>query len=200
MKKVVILGTGMTLTKFKEEEHNGSEIWAVGSAFNLLRNKIKVDRYFCLHKDETLDFDGDIIDQKKYPLQEIIEKYNSRFFTNSISYMIAYALYEGFGNISIYGVDMDSQSEYVFERPSVSYWIGFARGLSCEVEIASDIDNPIFLYGFDDYSVLIDKLKERSEFSKNMAIRCKESNQPQMADQYTGQYADSEYWLRELRG
>lgn len=200
-KSVVILGTGMTLSKFSKEEHNSSEIWAVGSAFNVLKNiDINIDKYFCLHKNETLDFDGDIIDQDTYPLQSIISKFNSRFFTNSISYMIAFALYEGFEKISLYGVDMDSGSEYEFERPSVSYWIGFARGLSVEVNIASEIDNPIFLYGFDDYSVLIQRLRDRREYSKSMAENNLKVNDIRRADQYTGQFADTEYWLRELRG
>lgn len=201
MKSVVILGTGMTLSHFKVDEHNSSEIWAVGSAFKVLNSTdIEVNKYFCLHKNETLDYDGEVITQKEYPLQSIISKFNSRFFTNSISYMIAYALYEGFENISLYGVDMDSQSEYEFERPSVSYWIGFARGLSVEVTIASEVDNPIFLYGFDDYSVLIQKLKDRKAFSKKMAEACIQNEDIRKADQYIGQYNDSDYWIRELRG
>ena len=150
-KSVVILGTGNTLSKFESEEHKGSEIWAVGSAFKILKDtEIIVDKYFCLHKDETLNFDGEIINQNNYPLEDIILKFNSRFFTNSISYIIAFALYNDFEKISIYGVDMDSGSEYDFERPSVSYWLGFARGLSVEVNIASNIDSPIFLYGFEE--------------------------------------------------
>lgn len=200
-KSVVILGTGMTLSQFKLEEHNGSDIWAVGSAYPILKDRdININKYFCLHKDETLDYDGDIINQTNYPLEEIISKFNSRFFTNSISYMIAYAIYKEYKKISLYGVDMDSAGEYEFERPSVTYWIGFARGLSLEVLIASEIDNPIFLYGFDDYSVLINKLKNRKDFSKKMADAYLESGDIRRADQFIGQYADNEFWIRELRG
>lgn len=200
-KSVVILGTGMTLSKFDKSEFNGSEIWAVGSAFKLLKETdINVNKYFCLHKNETLDFDGDIIDQKNYPLESIISKFNSRFFTNSISYIIAFALYNEFDSISLFGVDMDSESEYEFERPSVSYWIGFARGLSKEVNIASDIDNPLFLYGFDDYSVLINRLKNRMDYSLEMAKHHQGLGDLKKSDQFLGQYADNKYWIRELRG
>lgn len=200
-KRVVILGTGLTLSKFNKEEHNSSEIWAVGSAFEVLKETdISVNKYFCLHKNETLEFNGDIIDQKNYPLESIISKFNSRFFTNSISYMIAFALYNEFDSISLFGVDMDSESEYGFERPSVSYWIGFAKGLSKEVIIASDIDNPIFLYGFDDYSVLVKKLKDRMEYSLEMAKHHQNLGDSKKSDQFLGQYADNRYWMRELRG
>jgi hypothetical protein len=200
-KSVVILGTGMTLSKFNKSEHNGSEIWAVGSAFKVLKNTdINIDKYFCLHNNETLEFDGDIIDQNKYPLQSIISKFNSKFFTNSISYMIAFALYNDIKKISIYGVDMDSESEYEFERPSVAYWMGFARGLSVEVEIASNIDSPIFLYGFEDYSPLVKRLTDRMNWSKQMADNYLEEKDVRRADQFIGQYADNKYWLRELRG
>jgi len=200
-KSVVILGTGNTLSMFDCSEHNGSEIWAVGSAFKILDNTdISIDKYFCLHKNETLDFDGAIIDQTNYPLASVVEKFDSRFFTNSISYMIAYALYLGFKKISLYGVDMDSGSEYTFERPSVSYWLGFARGLSVEVSISSNIDSPIFLYGFEDYSLLIEKLKERSNMSKQMAEQCQKIGEDTRAQQYLGQQYDNDYWIRELRG
>lgn len=201
-KSVVILGTGMTLSKFDKSEHNGSEIWAVGSAFPIFENKqdVKIDKYFCLHNNEHIKFDGDIIDQNNYPLDLIIAKFNSRFFTNSISYMIAYALYNDFTKISIYGVDMDSESEYEFERPSVTFWIGFAKGLSVEVSIASDVDSPIFLYGFEDYSVLIKKLKDRMNYSMEMAKAHQELGDTKRTDQFLGQYNDNKYWLRELRG
>jgi len=199
-KSVVILGTGMTLSKFDKSEHNSSEIWAVGSAFELLKNKdISINKYFCLHKNEKLDY-GDIIDQNNYPLQSIISKFNSRFFTNSISYMIAFALYNDFKKISLYGVDMDSESEYAFERSSVMYWVGFAKGLSTEVSIASDIDNPIFLYGFEDYSILLKRLKDRMDYSLEMAKAYKEIKDEKRADQFLGQYNNNKYWLRELRG
>ena len=95
---------------------------------------------------------------------------------------------------------MDSGSEYDFERPSVSYWIGFAKGLSVEVSIASNIDSPIFLYGFEDYSLLIQKLKERSNVSKQLAEQCQKIGDDARAHQYLGQQYDNDYWIRELRG
>ena len=199
-KSVVILGTGLSLSKFETEEHNGSEIWAVGSAFKTLEKFNIVSKYFCLHKGETIEFDGEIINQSNYPLQEIIEKYQSRFFTNSIAYMIAYAIYLGFDKISLYGIDLDVDGEYSFERPSVTYWIGFARGLSIEVFIASDIDDPLFLYGFEDPTALLKRLQARAEMSKQLAETHLKQGNKAISDQYAGQYVDSLHWIKEIRG
>lgn len=200
-KSVVILGTGRTLSKFNQEEFSGSEIWATGSAFNLLKDSgINVDTYFCLHKNETIEFNGDVIDQTNYPLDRVMKEFDSRFFTNSISYMIAFALLDDVDSISLFGVDMDSENEYEFERPSVTYWVGFARGLSKKVTLASDIDNPLFLYGFEPYSPLIVKLKERMDYSLKMAKVHQELGDMKKSDQFLGQYYDNKYWIRELRG
>lgn len=200
VKSVVILGTGLTLSKFETTEHNGSEIWAVGSAFPIVDQLKVVSTYFCLHTDETVDFEGPIITQNNYPLKEIIAKYKSRFFTNSISYMIAYAIYSGFEKIFMYGVDMDIDGEYTFERPSVTYWIGFARGCGVEVNIASDIDNPLFLYGFENPTALLKRLQDRALMSKNQAEAYLKQEQPDIANQYIGQYNDALHWIKEIKG
>lgn len=199
-KSVVILGTGFSLSKFETEEHNGSEIWTVGSAFSMIDHLGVVTKYFCMHKDEQVSTDVEIIDQSNYTLEEIITKYNSRFFTNSISYMIAYAIYHGFKKIDLYGVDMDGNGEYSFERPSVTYWIGFARGLSIEVNIASFIDDPLFLYGFENPAPILNRLKNRAELSKKLALVHKDKGMMDSANQYLGQYADSMYWIKEIKG
>lgn len=199
-KSVVILGTGLSLSKFKTEEHSGSEIWATGSCFEMLKKYNIVSTYFCLHKGEKIGFDGEIIDQNNYPLEEIVEKYKSRFFTNTISYMIAYAIFNSYTKISIYGVDMELDGEYSFERPSVTYWIGFARGCSIEVSIASDIDDPLFLYGFENPTPLLKRLQDRADMSKELAQIELNAGNKAKSDQYVGQYVDAIHWIKELRG
>jgi hypothetical protein len=197
-KSVIILGTGLTLSKFKQEDHIGSEIWAVGSSYSMFKDFDFVTKYFCLHRGEEIGFDGEIVNQENYPLQEIIKKYNSSFFTNSISYMIALALYENASSIKVYGVDLDCEEEYAFERPSVAYWIGFARGISVEVEVASNMDKPLFLYAFEDSNHLTTKLVDRMEMSYKMAQKCRENNEIEKAHQYLGQYSDCKHWIAEL--
>lgn len=83
-----------------------------------------------------------------YPEVEIVERFG-RVFTNTISWMIALAIYEGY-DIGLFGVDM--VRDYELEgRVSVAYLIGVARGLGLEVTIAESC--PLLkvdkLYGFE---------------------------------------------------
>lgn len=100
----------------------------------------------------------------KYPLKEMLDFWKGRgltgatYFTNSISYMIAFALYEGavlghqWDDIHIYGVDMAVGDEYIAQRPSCEYWIGIAEGMGVKVYIpdASDLCKTTFLYAWEE--------------------------------------------------
>lgn len=91
-----------------------------------------------------------------YPLKEVINAFPyGKYMTNSISYMIALAIYEGYQEISIYGVDMAVgqalDGEYSHQRPSCEYWAGVAvgRGIKLYIPTASDLLKCSFLYGFE---------------------------------------------------
>ena len=71
----------------------------------------------------------------RYPLEPIIEKYlprvwrgdeRARYFTCSLCYMIALAIYEGFERIEIYGFEMGSDTEYVYQKSGAEFWLGIA--------------------------------------------------------------------------
>lgn len=95
------------------------------------------------------------------PLTEILETFSklsgARYFTNSISYMIAFALYEGiitghqWEQIGVYGVDMAVGTEYEVQRASCEYWIGIAEGMGVKVHIpdTSDLNKTAFLYAYE---------------------------------------------------
>ena len=88
----------------------------------------------------------------KYPLEEILRKFPRKYFTNTVSWMLALAIYEGYEDISIFGVDMCVADEYAHQRPSCEYFIGYAEGLGIKVYIPneSDLLKTPFLYGFED--------------------------------------------------
>lgn len=86
-----------------------------------------------------------------YPLKRIDEKFKAKgFFSNTISYMMAYAIDystkvvngkvvlkdRAFEKIYIYGVDMLTKDEYELEKGGIEFWIGVARGLGIDVEIS----------------------------------------------------------------
>jgi len=99
-----------------------------------------------------------------FPKQQLLDKFR-RYFTNSISWEIALAIYEGFKKIYIYGVDMAQDSEYAFERPSVEFFCGYAEGAGIEVVVPekSDLLKSAWLYPFEDDSPIRTKLQTRRE-------------------------------------
>ena len=72
---------------------------------------------------------------RPFPLKECKEKWGIPYFSNTIAYMIAYALLQEAKEIDIYGVNQASSSEFFYERDSVSYWLGIANGLGVKVTI-----------------------------------------------------------------
>lgn len=85
-----------------------------------------------------------------YPIGSV-EKVFGRYFTSSISYMIAFAIACGFREISFFGVDMKGGDEYVYQRPCAEYLIGFALGRGIKVNIPehSDLLKSTYTYGYD---------------------------------------------------
>ena len=73
-----------------------------------------------------------------FPIQECVKTFGMPYFSNTISYMIAYALLKGAKEISLYGINQASSSEYFYERDGVTFWLGIAIGLGVKVTINGD--------------------------------------------------------------
>lgn len=135
-----------------------------------------------------------------YPLENIKAWCNRNrfkaYFTNSISYMIALAIAEGYKSIGIWGVDMAAQGEYQQERPSVEYWIGLAQGLGIEVILPKESELlKARFYGFDDDSDFVTKLKARGqELLNNHNQAAAQRHQADLAASYfKGAFDNNEY-------
>lgn len=99
-----------------------------------------------------------------FPKDEIVGAFG-RYFSNSISWMIAHAIYEGATEIHVYGVDMAQGTEYSAQRPSCEYFLGYAagRGIKIHVPAQSDLLKVSAMYGAEDDSALRIKLDERTK-------------------------------------
>lgn len=108
----------------------------------------------------------------QYPLDGVLEMTKNfnchRYITSSPAYAIALAIYFGYKRIELYGVEMETNTEYAYQRAGVAYWIGVAVGKGIEVYTESGIfDAP--LYGYDgkitiseeEYRQRIDELKPK---------------------------------------
>ncbi len=84
-----------------------------------------------------------------YPIDDVLDKFPTRFFSNTIAYMIAYALLgnkiildtlesrprvvDGFNKIYFYGIDMMTNTTYIQEKGGVEYWMGIALGMGVDI-------------------------------------------------------------------
>ena len=150
MKSCTILGMGATMIKCPYD----NEVWGVNQVYRMAK---RLDKLFITdgrkRPDGTDSWDFDDLNKLnipivslhnfpeikklvRYPYNKIIEKFDGmgrEFFTNSICYMIAYALYKGYDEIKLYGVDMATSMEYILERGGIEYWIGRAEGLGVKI-------------------------------------------------------------------
>lgn len=55
------------------------------------------------------------------------------YLTSSIAYEIALAIYEGFEEIHLYGVDLNTEAEYAWQKPGVEFLLGWAAGHGIKV-------------------------------------------------------------------
>lgn len=114
----------------------------------------------------------------KYPLEAICNRYLShlrrgdemnRYFTSSVCYALGLAVMQGFERIELYGIEMETNTEYIYQREGVGLWVGIALGLGVEVWMPDDcamLNAP--LYGYDqDYTGIT---REELEEHRNMIL------------------------------
>jgi len=113
----------------------------------------------------------DVPSSVAYPIDEVSIKLLSnivrgdgqnhvRYFTSSIAYMLAMAIYQERPGIELYGIQMSSDTEYFGQRECVMFWAGVAAGK--DIKFCVQETSPLFnglLYGYDGGVVI-----ERTEF------------------------------------
>ncbi len=95
----------------------------------------------------------EVVTQANFPLEEIVEAFGTNYFSNTICYMLALALYEGYDDIHMYGVYSGEDIIYLQkERPGVEYWLGIANGIGVDVTIHGNhrllTTDTGFMYGY----------------------------------------------------
>lgn len=153
----------------------------------------------------------EIPNSKKFPLEEMFDHFgecftnpeHAKYFTNSISFMIAMAIYEGFNEIHVYGVDMATtfnDGEYSMQRPSCEFWLGMAagRGIKLFIPDQSDLLKTRFLYGYEDekkhaFEKKVISLQEDVRAKKAQAIA-----QQKNWREHEMQYAGADMALKEI--
>ena len=190
--KVAIVGTAPSSRLLAPFDDESVEIWAcspgIAPDFSTFCDLPRLDRWFELHRwdepalIEKLGPDGlaaykrwmqqleaTVVTQEplagceQYPLDTILQNFGN-YFTNTISYMLAYAIELGATEIHIAGVDMAAIDEYGAQRPSCEYFIGLARGrgIAVTVPAVSDLLKVRAIYAFSGEDAYSAKCKARA--------------------------------------
>ena len=157
--KLVILGmtTGWTDAPFEDDSF---EIWGFNSLWldDLWYASKHADLWWEIHTLETRsqmqiaklnnnisipvmmqERHLDIPMSEKFPLDEIVKHFGSRYFLCTFSYEIAYAIYLGFKEVHFYGINMMGGDDYI-QKWNMEYWLGRAEQAGIKVVIPFDCD------------------------------------------------------------
>lgn len=114
------------------------------------------------------DPDPSIPGAVRYPRDILSEHFfgeDHPYWTSSIAYMTAFAIYEGVSEIRYFGVDMSHKMEYIEQRQGCEYFMGWARAVGIKVSLPES--SPILkaaIYGArKDTKVLQETILERQE-------------------------------------
>ena len=109
----------------------------------------------------------DCPDQVVYPLDEIVNALLpnfkrgdeiNRYFTSGPCYALALAIYLGYEEIQMFGIEMEANAEYVYQRDGIGLWFGIALGRGMRVVIPKE--SMIFyapLYGYSSDATTLDR-------------------------------------------
>lgn len=146
MKEVILLGGGRSV---EDCPFNGTEIWATPKAIRMLDPVSDCSKVFINgnpyknrgHIDFAQRNNIPIVSIEDYatesfPLREIVQRFKLNYFRCTFVYMLAYAIYLGYEKIHIYGMGRGEEWRSMQDRPRITWWLGIARGLEIEVDIA----------------------------------------------------------------
>ncbi len=92
---------------------------------------------------------------ERYPIEDVrkneLMNFNGgqQYYTSSPAYALALAIERGYKRIEIYGVEMETDTEYRFQRDGIAFWIGVAVGKGIEVDLHSKQFLIAPLYGYE---------------------------------------------------
>lgn len=114
----------------------------------------------------------DVPNAMRFPIEDVL-KIGRKYLTSSAAYCIAFGIVKGYQKIEVYGVAMETNTEYEHQRPGVAYWVGVADGCGVELDFHGDLLTcPLYGYEGDikfPYSFFDERLKELAPTAKKAA-------------------------------
>ena len=142
---------------------------------------------------------AEIPESRPFPIQEVLQYFAPwRYFTNTVSYLIAFAIMQDPDAIGVWGVDMAQTQEYREQRPSCEWLLGWAQGKGIQVVLPPECDlmKTPFLYG---YGHAGNTLRRKWE-ARNEELATRIRNKSEKMRQHQQQYEQLQQEVIALHG
>tara|TARA_R100000935_G_scaffold15621_1_gene31238 strand:- start:150 stop:878 length:729 start_codon:yes stop_codon:yes gene_type:complete len=144
----------------------------------------------------------------EYPIHEILKDTDCYYLNNTVSYAVAFALWNKVGTIKMFGIDFSYQGNLHFAesgRASVEFWLGKCMNDGIQVEVASssgllDTCVPVDdkLYGYhrldDPLVVSVDQGGSLYATKKSNLNNVKKETEYKLADRYDSHLGEPKQW------
>jgi hypothetical protein len=109
-----------------------------------------------------------------YPVEEVTNNLLKNFvrndkpnpyYTSGPCYALAMAIHKGYKRIQMFGIEMENNTEYVYQRDGVALWLGIAAGRGITVEIDNQsmmFNSPLYGYEMDASKVDREAFEQRA--------------------------------------
>lgn len=122
------------------------------------------------------ELDPDVPACVRYPFEELCNDLlgkwswaNGRaipFFTSTLAYALALAIYQKYDRMLLYGLELESNTEYTYQRDCLTFWTGLALGRG--IEVVQNCGQQIYdvpIYGGADVSLTANDFAEGLKIS-----------------------------------
>ena len=168
--KVAIIGFATSSRDLAPFDDPSYEIWTLNQ---LYRHVPRATRHFDIHCNweednvEGTDHRGwireapiptymieahdDLPNAVRFPIEKVIKDAGIDYFTSTVAFEVGLALYEGFNEISLYGIDLIVGTEYSVQKACLEFWLGIAhaRGVNVRIPEQSALLHQSYRYGYE---------------------------------------------------
>lgn len=88
-----------------------------------------------------------------FPLKAVVERTGTDFMNCSMAFAFAFAIMQRYTHVDLFGINVETGTEWVYQRDCVSYWIGRMTGHGIKVTVNGSRWKPLVIldgivYGF----------------------------------------------------
>jgi len=208
---VWVIGGGLYVDMFgQKENYRNIKEYAFDYIFELHTLETRSNEYIKFL--EFISRDASIVMQEsfkefnaiKFPLDEIINKFNTRYFMCTFAYMFALAIFCGYKKIKIMGVNMTFLDDYV-QKYNCDFWLGMAlgRGLNIELSAYCDLLKMPKMYGYEaDNSVAVHVYEcvkaKYNAILKTLSMVNSKILRDELTDLFRSLFIDKDVFMREI--